>query len=93
MKLRLEPCDHTEEDTLAWAHVIWGHTVGGSTLWTRSLMQDRRDANLMLMAAEMRVGGWGGGLTIENGDLNDFIDCGGTFTAEMRFLRNITYYA
>jgi len=54
MKPRLEPCDHTPEDSLAWSGVIWlanrGSGYTGSYLWTRSLMQDRRDADLMLDA-------------------------------------------
>lgn len=47
---RLEPCDQTSEDATAWAAVIF--RLGdrgrfGSVVWTRSLMGDRRDADLM----------------------------------------------
>lgn len=57
MKPRLEPSDHTEDDAFVWAHVVLeapGPARFGSTLWTRSLMQDRRDADLMLDIAICR---------------------------------------
>lgn len=48
---RLEPCDQTTEDASAWAEIIFrlGNRGSlGSVLWTRSLMGDRRDADVML---------------------------------------------
>lgn len=54
MTTRLEPCDATEADAIAWAELVFrlgghGGTLG-SVLWTRSLMQDRNDASLMYRA-------------------------------------------
>lgn len=50
MKSRLEPADHTEQDAYAWAKVVLdapSPAMFGSVLWTRSLMQDRRDADII----------------------------------------------
>ena len=46
---RLKPIEHTGCDAIAWGGVQWrcGPRFG-PTLWTRSLMSDRRDAELML---------------------------------------------
>jgi hypothetical protein len=54
MKPRLEPCDATDADAIAWAELVFrlsrkGRMLG-SVLWTRSLMQDRTDASLMFRA-------------------------------------------
>lgn len=52
MTQRLEPCDHTEEDAFVWAHVVLKVSSAnrfGSLLWTRSLMQDRCDAQVMFV--------------------------------------------
>lgn len=57
MKPRLEPCDHTEADAHVWTCVVLaaaGLSRFGSLLWTRSLMQDRSDADLMLKARQQR---------------------------------------
>lgn len=58
MKPRLEPCDHTEEDAYAWAGVVLNARPDrfGTILWTRSLMQDRRDADLMLTLTRAKDG-------------------------------------
>lgn len=56
MKPRLEPVDHTEHDAFVWAHVVLeapGPVRFGSTLWTRSLMQDRHDADRMLRIMQL----------------------------------------
>ena len=48
---RKAPCDQTEADAMAWADVVFRLGAQGrlgSVLWTRSLMQDGRDANIML---------------------------------------------
>lgn len=54
MKPRLEPCDATDADAIAWAELVFrlGNNGGmlGSVLWTRSLIQDRGDASLMYRA-------------------------------------------
>ncbi len=56
MKPRLEPLEHTAADALMWADVNWrGGPRFGPTLWTRSLMQDRRDAELMSKVECMRL--------------------------------------
>ena len=54
MRPRLEPCDATDADAIAWAELVFrlsrkGRMLG-SVLWTRSLMQDRTDASLMFRA-------------------------------------------
>lgn len=57
MKPRLEPCDHTDEDAFAWAHVVLeapAPRMFGNVLWTRSLMQDRRDSDLIFELACMK---------------------------------------
>jgi len=55
MKPLLEPAEHTGDDAIAWAYVHWhGGPRFGPTLWTRSLMSDRRDALLMLTAQRER---------------------------------------
>ncbi len=51
---RIEPGELTEADELAWFDVQLRlrRGRGGSFLWTRSLMQDGRDADLMLSRAQ-----------------------------------------
>lgn len=47
----LEPCEHTADDCLAWAAVnLRSGPRLASARYTFSLMQDRRDAQLMLGA-------------------------------------------
>ena len=54
MKARLEPCDATDDDAIAWAELVFrlgAHgSMLGSVLWTRSLMQDTNDAMLIYRA-------------------------------------------
>ena len=58
MKGRLEPCDATDADAIAWAMFVFRvgkeSSMLGSVLWTRSLMQDRNDASLMYRAQSNR---------------------------------------
>lgn len=52
---RLEPLEHTGADCIAWAQVNWrGGPRLGSVRYARSLMQDRRDAALMLFQMKLR---------------------------------------
>lgn len=50
----LQPLEHTAEDCLAWAHVNWRCPRFGSVRWTRSLMADRRDHEMMLKRERFR---------------------------------------
>ena len=55
-KIRAEPCEQTIADAIVWATVMFrlgNRGRFGSVLWTRSLMRDRDDANLMLLAQEL----------------------------------------
>lgn len=55
MKPRLDPQELTGPDAIAWAGVQWrGGPRFGPALWTRSLMDDSRDAELMLQAQRAR---------------------------------------
>lgn len=59
MKPLLEPVEHTDDDAIAWAYVHGrGGPRFGPTLWTRSLMSDRRDATLMLQAQKPASSPW-----------------------------------
>lgn len=52
-KIRAEPCEQTIADAIVWATVMFrlgNRGRFGSVLWTRSLMRDRDDANLMYRA-------------------------------------------
>ncbi len=56
MKAPTEPYEHTGADCVAWAEVNWnGGPRLGPIRYTLSLMQDRRDAALML-GAQSRPG-------------------------------------
>lgn len=51
---RLEPAELIEEDCRIWFDVHFRLGRPASFLWTRSLMQDGRDATLMLTAQRFR---------------------------------------
>lgn len=58
MTERLESQELTQEDLEAWFEVIWRLKRPGQVLWTRSLMQDEWDAELMSEAQDIaRFGG------------------------------------
>jgi hypothetical protein len=93
MKPRLEPLDHTDEDSMAWADVLLRYAERhGGTLWTRSLMQDRRDADLMFEAQRLRSYTFPVDLPplVLIGS-SGHIDCGGAL--EWVKALNITYFA
>lgn len=55
----LEPLEHTAEDALMWAELNWrGGPRFGPTLWAYSLMQDHRDADVMLQAQKPAGSRW-----------------------------------
>ena len=50
----LEPVDHTAMDSIVWAEVCIRTNESAGTLYTRSLMEDQRNAKLMLQALQDR---------------------------------------